>query len=175
MFVRLKKIKSKEYGYLVSNEWTKKGPRQKTQAYLGRVFLLGKIDEDKLKLPANVNEMKFSELVNWMILHNLRLVGFEPREGKLWKGDLVYDDKEHEFFYRERKSCVKLNEGILCKHTIESLRDFEKTGENRRDIILFAETVVSAGIKLTKDVFVKLYTKLPVKEMEEQKLSEFEY
>src|SRR3989344_1091867 len=38
VFVRIKRISGKEYGYLVTNSWTGSGPRQKVAKYLGRVI-----------------------------------------------------------------------------------------------------------------------------------------
>ena len=39
-FVRIKKIKDKEYAYLIKNRWlkTKKQPKQKVIGYLGKVL-----------------------------------------------------------------------------------------------------------------------------------------
>ena len=37
-FFRIKKIKGKEYTYLVENEWKRKGSRQKVKGYLGRIY-----------------------------------------------------------------------------------------------------------------------------------------
>ena len=42
MFIRLKKLKGKDYAYLVKNTWTKNGPRQKSKKYLGRCIILQK-------------------------------------------------------------------------------------------------------------------------------------
>lgn len=38
VFVRIKKLKGNEYAYLVANEWTINGSRQRVKAYLGRVI-----------------------------------------------------------------------------------------------------------------------------------------
>ena len=38
MFIRIKNIKNQQYAYKVRNKWTKKGTRQKTAGYLGKVF-----------------------------------------------------------------------------------------------------------------------------------------
>jgi hypothetical protein len=40
MFFRIKKIKGKEYAYLVENEWKKNSSRQKVKQYIGRVYRL---------------------------------------------------------------------------------------------------------------------------------------
>ena len=37
-FLRIKRVKSKEYGYLVESSWTELGSRQKVKTYLGRVY-----------------------------------------------------------------------------------------------------------------------------------------
>ncbi len=40
MFIRVKHIKNQPYAYRVENRWTRKGTRQRTAGYLGRVFYL---------------------------------------------------------------------------------------------------------------------------------------
>ncbi|RMF06050.1 hypothetical protein D6764_03265 [Candidatus Woesearchaeota archaeon] len=179
MFVRIKRIKGKEYAYLVNNEWTDRGPRQKTVAYLGRAISIpnGKVDEGLLKLPENVDEMEYKEIVEHAIRENLKAAGFreEDKELVLEEEGIKYLPEKRDFLKNKRRVCLKLNEGIMCNFTLEKLLQFERTGEDRRDILLFAEAIVGSGIKLTKEIFVKLFTKLPKPEMEVQRLDEFEY
>ena len=38
VFFRIKKIKGKEYAYIVENEWKRKSSRQKVKGYIGKVY-----------------------------------------------------------------------------------------------------------------------------------------
>jgi len=44
-FIRTKRIKGHKYAYLVRNYWTKKGSRQKSKKYLGRVVEFPKVKD----------------------------------------------------------------------------------------------------------------------------------
>ena len=50
MFIRIKKIKGKEYAYLVKNTWKKrkKSSRQTSSSYLGKVIKLKKTNNKSL-------------------------------------------------------------------------------------------------------------------------------
>jgi hypothetical protein len=67
MFIRIKYIKNQPYAYKVRNRWTKKGTRQKTTGYLGRVYYLKPLEshnlltfEDFLGIPSTVDYIKKS-------------------------------------------------------------------------------------------------------------------
>ena len=95
MFVRTKKRRVSgeiiEYAYLVRNEWTQKGPRQKIINYLGRVF---SIEEDSMNNsigdgenvrffginPGEMLRLDFQEAIRLIINNELLKLGFERIE-----------------------------------------------------------------------------------------------
>src|SRR3989338_4061497 len=60
MFFRIKKIKGKEYVYIVENSWNRKGSRQKVKGYIGRVYRF------ELK-----NDVGFSEYINQNVQYHI--------------------------------------------------------------------------------------------------------
>ena len=51
MFVRVKNIKGRKYAYLVENEWTPWGSRQRVTKYLGKLVSLERIGNNEKELP----------------------------------------------------------------------------------------------------------------------------
>ncbi|MBI2580887.1 hypothetical protein HYV85_03700 [Candidatus Woesearchaeota archaeon] len=49
VFIRIKRISGKEYAYLVANNWTGSGPRQKVSKYLGKVIRPEKAKSEALQ------------------------------------------------------------------------------------------------------------------------------
>src|SRR3989338_2867947 len=91
-FIRTKKIYGKDYAYLVENRWYKrkhkgknKGPRQRVNKYLGRVYSFNKTEYidfysfkkiadlgQYLKDNSNNKNQVFRDLVEWeMFRHNI--------------------------------------------------------------------------------------------------------
>src|SRR3989344_5502046 len=56
MFVRVKNIKGRKYAYLVENEWTPWGSRQRVTKYLGKLISVERAKEDVLELPNGFKE-----------------------------------------------------------------------------------------------------------------------
>lgn len=159
-FIRIKKIYNQYYAYLVENEWTYKGSRQKNSKYLGKVFLVEK--------KANFHEIKgenYKEIILNLIKqelknHNTKSFNFDGEKITINRREVI----------------LKLNEGFLCKYTISRLLAFKplhiKQGEE------LANLLVEAGIKITPEQFVKLCDKIFPKEKirkEEFNAEEFYY
>ena len=70
VFVRIKRISGKEYGYLVANSWTGSGPRQKVSGYLGRVIRPEKAKSEDLK--AFLGLTSEQEMREWMAKSSFR-------------------------------------------------------------------------------------------------------
>lgn len=115
-FIRIKKIKGKEYAYLIKNKWTKKGPRQKASKYLGPVIKLDEnldnSSEKKIEIEENENlanylekkynlelekifeEKKINELLKEIIFFELKKKSFIEYFGKKGtkKDSLIFEN-----------------------------------------------------------------------------------
>ncbi|MGM5485291.1 MAG: hypothetical protein ACQEP1_05470 [Nanobdellota archaeon] len=167
MFVRLKKLKGKEYAYLVRNKWTKKGPRQKTKKYLGRCVVPDKAEEPDFNEYYNIdteelvygNDMKgvLSKLMEFELFKH----GFSYHGKKMYKDNIVGRPKSLRVYDKETKNNIvlKINEGYLCEYMLKKILRFRFTGKED-DAYRFADSFVAAGISIPKEIFVELYRKL---------------
>ena len=152
-FVRVKKLKGKEYAYLVENTWQDKGSRQKVKAYLGRVIKPLRQKEGLV----DVAGMQFQDAVIALIKQELLNHGFgENLELEKVKADLL----NKSFISGSRNVVLALNEGFLCTHTITEVLDFKSAGYEEQVGAKLATALVEAGLKLPKDVFVALFEKI---------------
>ena len=156
MFIRLKKIQDKYYAYHVQNKRVRGKVKQKVKGYIGRAYF-----------PKQVNSNNFFEFVGKdidsydMSLKNtvLDLVKWE-----LYKHGLndVELDKDKFFIIKNgSKIVLKLNEGYLYNKTIKDIIKFHVVGDDEYFIGKeFAEVFVKAGIKIPRELFVKLFQKI---------------
>ncbi len=158
MFVRVKKIKGRPYAYLVENEWTPWGSRQKVTKYLGKTFALSRLSEGLNELPKGLQptilEAAAQELQNHGFL----------REGNILKQeDIIVDLQEKTVRHKGKKVVLGMNEGYLCDHTLQQLLTFtleEKQDENAKKL---ANMVLEAGLKLSSEQFVHLFEQVNTK------------
>ena len=82
MFIRKKKIRGKEYAYLVENRYNKKKKqsRQQSTSYLGKVIILS--SADRQTVASTLKEAIINELTN---------VGFKFKDNQLVKDSIVID------------------------------------------------------------------------------------
>ena len=155
MFFRIKKIKGKEYVYIVENEWKgKKGSRQKVKSYLGRAF--------RFQLKNDISFMDFLKIENYeayikdnkknKIIKNLV-------EWEIYKFGISADsiDLDNFEFKKSKKTIVFLiNEGFMCNLTLKNLIkiDSEIDGYN------LARSFIEAGIKVPQEVFIGIFGKI---------------
>ncbi len=152
MFIRKKKIKGREYAYLVENKWTEKGTRQKVSRYLGKVLMPERRAEITIKEHLKVEDIK----------------GYAAETGfKKIISDLV----AVELFNHGVKSLdningvLQINEGFLCRHTVNELLNYAGNDESG---IKLAELITGAGIKVEKDLFISLFDKGRAKSQQKQ-------
>src|SRR3989344_5881813 len=104
-FFRIKKIKGKEYAYIVENEWKKKGSRQKVMGYLGRVYRFSLMNDvgflehlkiDNIENYVNNNDAFkiMSHLIEWELYRfNINkkkfLYAYLESYIKRWNNDLI--------------------------------------------------------------------------------------
>ncbi|MBI4141802.1 hypothetical protein HY484_02685 [Candidatus Woesearchaeota archaeon] len=158
MFVRIKKIQNKNYAYLVANEWTTAGSRQKVKAYLGKVHT----PEKKLERSFVFDSMKeFQHSMIDAIKWELENHGFKHHNNNvLTKEGIIIDLHDKKVSYKNRKSVVALNEGYLCEHTITELLNFKASENNTETSTRLATKIVESGIKLPTEAFVQLFEKV---------------
>ncbi|MFH1181573.1 MAG: hypothetical protein V1702_01315 [Candidatus Woesearchaeota archaeon] len=152
MFVRIKRIKGQEYGYLVENSWTGEGTRQKVTAYLGKILRPLRVKSEGLaaNIAEHVSKTGYSELMRELVLLELLNHSLDGKVSVDFDNFAVGDGK--------KSVVVALNDGFLCGHSLKKL--FQYSAEEDYTGFLLADLITGAGIKVEKDVFVALFQKL---------------
>lgn len=172
MFIRIKKIKNQNYAYLVNNKWSKKKQRSKQQVvmYLGRVFKIPKIENNRLMDYFKINDLsdyvkktELKKIILDLIILELVNHGFKQEGGCYVKEDLVFNASNLTVSCQKNKSVVlEINEGFLSKHTISNLLNQStlksKFGEEL--MFQFANLFVSAGLAVDKELFILVFQKM---------------
>ncbi|MBI4919582.1 hypothetical protein HY837_06630 [archaeon] len=150
VFIRTKKIYNQDYAYLVENEWTDKGSRQKSSKYLGKVFNIEKKSNFHRIEGLNYKEIILNLINQELKNHSSESFSFDGE--KLTRGSRI--------------AILALNEGFLCDHTVKKLLDFKPVHILKGEEL--ANLLVETGIKLTPDQFVELCEKVFPKENKEE-------
>lgn len=174
-FFRIKKIKGKEYAYVVENEWktakslkgAKPGSRQKVKGYLGKVL--------RFELKNNIGFTEYFKIANLpdYIENNESgkiikdLIEWELQKFDVNKDEILIDLNEARVQKNKRNVSLIINNGLMCGLTLKSLLEFKAEGE-QNDGYRLARAFVEAGITIPQEVFVGLFGKLH-KNMEKQK------
>jgi len=171
MFIRLKKLKGKEYGYLVRNKWTKKGPRQRVAKYLGRAYSFQPVEEmdfiryvegrDKKSLEEYIKERSSQQLIDDLVVWELLKHGFRSNKGTFTKDEIsVRPRKKRGISHNKQNLVLVLNEGHLCNHTLRKLRNFNEQGTEEEVGKKLAQAFVDAGIKIPPEIFIEMFQKV---------------
>lgn len=158
-FVRIKKIKNTEYGYLVENSWTAQGSRQKVTAYLGRIIAPAKGAE----LPApDLAGLSYADAVKAVAKWTLLQHGFqEGSQSMLMSGTVLADLGEGTITNKTNPAVIKMNEGFLCQHTLQQALEFVPSGTTEETIGKeLASVLLEAGLSVPREVFVQLFDKM---------------
>ncbi len=158
-FIRTKTVKGNTYAYLVQNQWTQKGARQRSKKYLGRVFLLEKVRDKPFCSMENyvIKGKSKKEILANAIVITLQGYGFSQKENKLKKENLFVDLKTLEVAQRNgNPAALSLNGGILCTETISRILACRESEENIEGYQL-AKCCVEAGLSLPEKLFVAIY------------------
>lgn len=149
-FLRIKKIKGNEYGYVVKNTWTSKGPRQAVKQYLGRVYRFKGEGDFAINLKGNKQELL------------MELVKFELNKiNKELAKEKIGFNREKLDFIKNDKSCVlALNEGLMCSYTLARILGFKKTREIEQDSMVLAKYFIEAGLNVPKEAFIAYFERL---------------
>jgi hypothetical protein len=158
-FVRIKNIKGQKYGYLVENSWTEKGSRQKVKAYLGRIIQPPKKPELP---PPDIAGLNYADAIKAITKWTLLQHGFqEGTQSMLMQGTVLADLGENRVLNKTNPAVIAMNEGFLCKHTLQQALEFIPS-DNKEEIIgnELASTLLEAGLTVPKEVFVQLFEKI---------------
>ena len=143
-FVRIKKIKGKEYAYLVENTWDKGKVRQKTLKYLGKInkFKTKKIDEFEENNP-----------LQSILKNTLLSAGFNE---ELKNNKLYVNLNKKKVFFNNKEATIKLNDGFLSSNNLKKLLMYT-AGEETTPGLKLAKILDETGINITKECFIRLY------------------
>lgn len=140
MFIRLKKIQGKSYAYLVENEWTPWGSRQKVVSYMGRVIQVERKKDNYVKLTGDFRE-SVKQLVEQEIGNHNAGIDFD---GKTVKKD-------------GKETIIEMNEGFLCKHTLKELLEFEIEERPDKTAEKLAKALLGAGLRVNDEQMLHLF------------------
>lgn len=165
MFLRVKKVKGREYSYLVENTWKKGSARQRVRKYVGIVFRFESAEKDFVEFYKICDIEKFfkrkdapailRDAVQW----ELAKAGFVERNTCFEKDDIaVY--KNMTFRNGRKKAVLALNQGYLCDFTLKNILKFKRSGDIKSDSIELARRFVDAGLDVPKEVFIAFFRAL---------------
>jgi hypothetical protein len=165
MFVRVKRVKGQDYGYLVENSWTDEGTRQKVTAYLGKILRPARVKSESLQ-----GFLKLDSVGDYIRKNDYReaikaLVRLELHNHDIDEKTIV-DFEKFLVKEKERNVVVMMNEGFLCGHSLK--RALEYDAEQDYTGFLLADLITALGIKVEKDAFVALFEKLQRREAEKK-------
>jgi len=155
MFIRLKKIKGKQYAYLVKNKRKKGKVRQKVVEYIGEALIAGEKEKTDFFDFVGKNIKEYIQDKNLKEIF-FDLVRWEIKRHKL---ENIYFDSENISVMKNSKGIIiKMNEGYLYGKRIKEIINFIAVGDDEYFIGKeFAELFVKAGIDIPKELFVGLF------------------
>ncbi len=151
MFVRVKNIKGRKYAYLVENEWTPWGSRQKVTKYLGKTITVPRISEEQKELPKELNKA-----LKTAIEQELENHGFKNAR----KDKIIVKLEENKVEEDGKKIVIALNEGYLCDHTLKQLFEFTPLEKPSESATKLANLALEAGLKLSQEQFLHLFEQI---------------
>lgn len=159
-FFRIKKIKGKEYAYVVENKWKKKGSRQKVKGYLGSAY--------RFVLKNNADFFQFKKIEsaeNYIKDNDFKKIISDLVEWELFKHDIdknkfTIDLDELKVLQNEKNAVLLINEGFMCSLTLRNILEFRPEGDEANDGYRLARAFVESGVKIPQEVFVGLFGKL---------------
>ena len=172
MYIRTKTRKKRNatftYAYLVSSKYkkSKRSPRQKVKAYLGRVFVLEKTSTDPQLAIKNIKIEQKEPIspIKKVILKELANYGFSSLTEKILiskKPEIAINIESGEIVQTKnnKKACLKLDLGYLSSHNFKGIWNYRppigllpmQMGKH------LAKSLLSAGIVLNQETFINLF------------------
>lgn len=155
MFVRVKKIKGKPYAYLVENEWTPWGSRQRVTKYLGKTTTLTKYSEEQKTLPTGMKPAITEAIAQELVNH-----GFVREGDTLKQENITVNLNEKTIRHGTKKIVLGMNEGYLCDHTLQQLLTYQPEERPDQSAKKLANHVLEAGLKLNNEQFLHLFEQM---------------
>ena len=152
MFVRVKNIKGRKYAYLVENEWTPWGSRQRVTKYLGKTIILERISEEQKELPKELNKALMTAIEQELQNH-----GFKKQENSWGRERIIVNLNEKKTEEEGKKIVLAMNEGYMCDHTLKQLFEFTPTEKPAESATKLANLALEAGLKLSGEQFLHLF------------------
>ena len=145
-FIRLKRVGKEHYAYLVDNEWTSKGPRQRVKKYLGKYLELAQTQQPLVQgmitpgilLAAELKSRGFTDRLNHSELKisiNLKLCTI--KQGK-------------------KNVVLGMNGGFVCGYTLRRLLHHIPVIEVTAGYAL-ARAFSDVGVRVSRERFVTIY------------------
>ncbi|RLE45769.1 hypothetical protein DRJ22_03655 [Candidatus Woesearchaeota archaeon] len=154
-FIRVKNIKGQKYAYLVENEWTPWGSRQKVKKYLGKIYKPKK--QDKQQKESEQEEIQEQDIIKKIIIQELLKHGFSRQDTNMTLGSIKVNIERLEVRQNNKKITLEMNEGYMCDETLKQLRDFKAEENPEKTIPKLAKTILEAGLKPETQETVKIY------------------
>jgi hypothetical protein len=166
MFIRTKSRKNssgkiKKYAYLVSSKRrrkSKKNPKQRVIAYLGRVIELNNHQQSS----TIINKKDINKVILVLFDDLLTSNGFKKNKDALFQKDNILIDITNKTVNDAKTGkniCIKVNEGYISKYSLKKIFPYSPPEATEREVGLdFAKKLVSAGLKPSEEAFLTLYS-----------------
>lgn len=159
MFVRTKRVKGKEYAYLVKSQWRGGKPRQKIIGYLGAVIRLEKRQDATFQGIFSASHPK--AIVKGLMRRELIRHGFEGQNCLLKLGGVEASCDSLKISRKGKPVVLRINEGFMCEATLKRLlRELGKPPEGLGGL---PSAILEAGIGIDKGEFQELILTLVAK------------
>lgn len=171
MYIRIKKRTKKDgntksYAYLVSSKRKYKKPRQKTLKYLGKTLDLSSQNTtpyNVINKETYIKETTYHQIIKDLVKNELLQTGFQNIKQDLFLKDHYRADLSTFIFQTIQKKpfVIKINDGFLCKHTINSIINLKFENKTQKECIkLFTNQLISTGINIDEELFILLFKKV---------------
>jgi len=169
MFTRIKKRKdssgkTKKYAYLVRSKRRKKSkkhPKQKVVAYLGRIIQLNNHQQSSTIINKGQN---IKTTIKAMLADLLLSNGFKSSDKTLFtKNTILVDLSKKQVKHKEtgQKFCLQVNEGFMTNYTLKQILNYKPPETTEKGVGMdFAQKILSAGLKPNKEAFLELYSSI---------------
>lgn len=167
MYIRLKKIKSLNYAYLVKSKRRKSKVKQKSLKYLGRVYspIRGSLDiSDYINSPLEdyISNKTISQIIIDLIRFELLNHQFKEIKQNIFTLEKIKIDLNKLTFKNNHNNNIvlEINEGFLCNYTLNYMLNYKFPNLDEKGCgISLANSILNTGIKLNQELFIFLFKK----------------